>query len=161
MSQNPFGLDHLLPAGAVILKLSIADQLLVRSTIEAEDDWDRFEPSSFLPCVTSTGDDTFLRQLDFLSNNEFIRATYRLLELKTLHIRIYFVPFDLPNVQGRLRIRDEAVMAPARKYLRELLPRAFSWECSGSSLDIPQYLISRDVVAPPFIRSDGHISTYF
>ncbi|GBE90165.1 hypothetical protein SCP_1900140 [Sparassis crispa] len=39
----------------------------------------------------------------------------------TLYIRIYLIPYDLENVKGKLRMRDEAVLVQARRYMRSLL----------------------------------------
>jgi len=38
-------------------------------------------------------------------------------------LRIYFIPYDLPNVQGKLRVRKENVLNPAKRYMRNLVPR--------------------------------------
>ncbi|KAG6864745.1 hypothetical protein C0991_007420 [Blastosporella zonata] len=37
-------------------------------------------------------------------------------------LRIYLIPYDLPNVQGKLRIRKKDILGPARRSLRRLFP---------------------------------------
>ncbi|PPQ63287.1 hypothetical protein CVT24_006812 [Panaeolus cyanescens] len=50
-------------------------------------------------------------------------------------VRIYIIPYDLSNVQGRLRTRKEAIVSPARKYLQRLLTKISqnieSWNGNG------------------------------
>ncbi|KAF8205525.1 P-loop containing nucleoside triphosphate hydrolase protein [Mycena galopus ATCC 62051] len=41
----------------------------------------------------------------------------------TLLIRTYLIPYDLPGVQGRLRVRRDEIVAPARRCLAGLLPK--------------------------------------
>jgi len=98
-------------------------------------------------------DDLLLRELDFLITHLFISCTCRLNRLgNVLHVRIYLIPYDLANVQGKLRIRDEAaILSPARRYLKVLLQRIIqddtSWEGDEASsskslkLFLPQEIV--------------------
>jgi hypothetical protein len=121
-SGNPYALDNLLPAGTI--QISVAPHEFCGHA-HAEDGWHFFESHNLLPHLTSAGDDSFVRQLDFLVSHRFVSATCRLTDSReTLIVRIYITPFDLPNVQGKLRVRDEVrVVAPARRYMKVLLPR--------------------------------------
>jgi hypothetical protein len=38
-------------------------------------------------------------------------------------LRIYLIPYDLPNVQGKLRVRKSSILNPAKRYMRTLLSR--------------------------------------
>ncbi|KAJ8456942.1 hypothetical protein ONZ45_g18517 [Pleurotus djamor] len=38
-----------------------------------------------------------------------------------LTVRVYLVPYDLPNVKGTLQMRPTNILAPARRYLKSLL----------------------------------------
>jgi hypothetical protein len=137
-AKNPFALMNLLPAGIVLVTLSILEDR--KFILTAEDGWEEFDTPCFLSRVICPEDDALIRELDFLVNQKFIVATCRLRPVKEksmLFIRIYMIPFDLANVQGRLRVRDEAIMVPARKYLKVLLPRIIQdhshWDARGSS----------------------------
>ncbi|PFH51695.1 hypothetical protein AMATHDRAFT_142017 [Amanita thiersii Skay4041] len=69
------------------------------------------------------GDDELCRDLDFLIKHQFVSATYRFDGQQTIVVRIYIIPYDLPNVQGRLRVRRETVLSPARRCMSPLLSR--------------------------------------
>lgn len=99
-------------------------------------------------------DDLLLRELDFLITHLFISCTCRLNRLgNVLNVRVYLIPHDLANVQGRLRIRDEAtILAPARRYLKVLLQRIVQddtlWEGDeASSSKSPKPFLSQDIVS--------------
>jgi hypothetical protein len=103
--------------------------------------------------LVSLEDDSLLRELDFLIKHLFIYCTCRLSRLKNvLFIRVYIIPHDLSNVQGSLRVRDEAtILAPARRYLKVLLQRIVQddtlWEGDGVSLShVSRPFISQDIV---------------
>lgn len=120
--ENPYALANLLPAGTIQICVATHE---ICSHAHAEDGWHFFEGRSLLDHLTSSEDDSFVQQLIFLVENRFISATCQLTpSRKTLHVRIYIIPYDLANVQGKLRVRDEVkVVAPARRYLKVLLPR--------------------------------------
>ncbi len=109
--------------------------------------------------VNAVEDTSVFRLLNFLVEHRFISATCRIGNKAdydgsvNLYIRIYLIPYDLPNVEGRLRRRDGvSVLTPARKYLRALLLRLqrdpASWEGHAkgpfSPLDLP--LIPEEIV---------------
>jgi hypothetical protein len=108
--------------------------------------------------LVSPEDDSLLRELDFLINHLFISCTCRLGRLgNVLHVRVYLIPHDLANVQGRLRVRDEAtVLAPARRYLKVLLQRIVQddtlWEGDDAfSSCPPKPFIPQDIVRDNYI----------
>jgi hypothetical protein len=147
---NPYALANLLPAGTI--QVSIAPHELCGHA-HAEDGWHFFESHNLLPHLTTAEDDSFVRQLDFLVSHRFVSATCRLtLSRETLIVRIYVIPFDLANVQGKLRVRDEVrVIAPARRYMKELLPRILQdgrlWEGAEEVVVMgPRRFLAHDIV---------------
>ncbi|KAI6045621.1 hypothetical protein EDC04DRAFT_2634069 [Pisolithus marmoratus] len=66
--------------------------------------------------------DPLLLGLWFLADNLFLRATCKFDRSgQVLFIRIYLIPHDLPNVQGRLRCRSAPVIREGRRYLHSTL----------------------------------------
>ena len=161
-SFNPFALINLFSAGVVCVTLTILKGYKTRAV--AEDGWEIFDAPVLLPSVTSTEDDAFLRQLDFLVNHKFVFATCRLGTSSTLYIRVYLIPFDLSNVQGRLRTRDELVMTPARKYLRVLLPRIVQDMVLWDARDLPpspvKYLLPQNLVLFFVLTGIAHVNLF-
>jgi hypothetical protein len=135
-SLNPLAFSNLLPAGTLQIPL-LSDRFC--SHTHAEDGWHPFTPSM----VNAAGADheSSLPEidLDFLVKHRFVCATcQRSSDGTSLVIRIYLIPHDLANFEGKLRNRDEIqVMTPARKYLKALLPRiiqdALAWNGHSSA----------------------------
>ncbi|KAK7694076.1 hypothetical protein QCA50_003652 [Cerrena zonata] len=114
-------LRKFLPAGTV--SFSVQQEM---STHRHESEHWHYLPS-FHELSTIIQDELLLEVLTFLSNHNFIRITCRLgcgpWESRIV-LRVYLIPYDLSNVQGKLRTRDEtAILVPAREYLQVLLPR--------------------------------------
>lgn len=136
-SADPYSLLKLLPAGTIHLPLS--QPAFTCDHYHTEDGWHAFRGQALLQYVASIEHDSILRELDFLMKHSFISCTCRLGKLgDVLHVRIYIIPHDLLNVQGRLRVRDETtVLAPARRYLSVLLPKiiqdASCWKGTSDS----------------------------
>lgn len=126
LSHSPLALSNLLPAGTIDLLLSSNDSMLPSECPcdhrHADDGWHILHIQMLLRRLATLEDDSLLRELEFLVKHLFISCTCRLGPLgDILHVRIYVIPYDLANMQGRLRMRDEAtVLAPARRYLRRL-----------------------------------------
>ncbi|KIL67165.1 hypothetical protein M378DRAFT_191789 [Amanita muscaria Koide BX008] len=126
-NDSPFDLKNLIPVGVVNIDVldedgETAAALCVHT--HAEDDWHAFHGSALLTHLTSMADDSFCKELDFLIQHHFVSATYRFDDnRRSIIVRIYLIPYDLPNVQGRLRLRKEAISSPARRHLSALLPR--------------------------------------
>ncbi|KAI0306693.1 P-loop containing nucleoside triphosphate hydrolase protein [Multifurca ochricompacta] len=64
--------------------------------------------------------ETLYRHLDFLIEHKFFAVQCKIGDSgAALILRVYIIPYDLPGVQGKLRVRDEAsVLKPARVCLR-------------------------------------------
>lgn len=122
ITDSPFALRKLLAAGTIHLQLNTLSQHQVCAHSHAEDDWHILQPSRLLTHIKEEVELTLCRELDFLIHHEFLLATYREFN-DMMSIRIYIVPYDLANVQGRLRNRKEAIVSPARRYFQRLLPR--------------------------------------
>ena len=119
-------LRNLFPIGVLKINVVVEDQTIFTALCghsHAEDNWHAFNGSALLSHLTNLEDDGFCRELDFLIKHDFIFATCRLNRKQTLIVRVYLIPYDLPNVQGRLRLRREAILSVARRYLSTLLPR--------------------------------------
>lgn len=135
--STSYALANLLPAGTIHLPVSPHEFSCDHH--HCEDGWHNFRGQSMLQRLVTPEDDSFMRELDFLIDHLFISCTCRLgRQGNVLHIRIYLTPHDLKNVQGRLRVRDEAtVLAPARRFLKVLLPRIVQddtlWEGGDTS----------------------------
>ncbi|KAL4067811.1 P-loop containing nucleoside triphosphate hydrolase protein [Scleroderma citrinum] len=95
--------------------------------------------------------DTLLRDLAFLSENLFLHTTCRLDSRgQVLFIRVYMIPVDLPNVQGRLHCRSEAIMKEGRRYLHSILPlvsqNPLLWNAECHGLTSPdEYFLPRNI----------------
>ncbi|KAK7467638.1 hypothetical protein VKT23_004692 [Stygiomarasmius scandens] len=66
----------------------------------------------------------FPQAISFLLRNHFISTTFLSYTPNLLFCRVYIIPYDLPNCQGRLsyRARSENVLAASQTYLLRLLP---------------------------------------
>lgn len=155
-SLNSLAINKLLPAGTIDLLLSPSDTSCDHR--HAEDGWHALCSQTMLHYLAVPEDDSLLHELGFLMKHSFVSCTCRLGTLgDILHVRVYVIPYDLPNVQGRLRIRDEAtILAPARRYLKVLFQRIMQdhnlWEGGDASLSHGQRpFICQDIV------SDLHI----
>ena len=125
---SPYSLENLLSVGCVSVKLAIEPQHLICDHKHAEDGWHYFNAHSVIPHLSDSEDISFCRQIEFLVKHRFIMATYRATYDAIMALRIYLIPYDLSNVQGKLRVRGESVLAPAKRYLRQLLPRIINNE---------------------------------
>ena len=120
---SPYSLGNLLSVGTVIIKLPIEQQHMMCGHAHAEDGWHYFNAHAIIPYLSESEDISFCRRLEFLVKHRFIMATYRASYDAAMTLRIYLIPYDLSNVKGKLRVRGESVLAPAKRYLRQLLPR--------------------------------------
>ena len=161
--SSPFALSNLIPVGVLNINVVTSSALegdagaiaaMLCGHSHADDGWHAFNGSALLSHLASMADDSFCRDLDFLIKHQFVAATCRFDDSnynndnQTLIIRIYLIPYDLPNVQGRLRTRKEPVLAPARRYLSALLSRIrccfHDW--NGQSCNACQPLLDSDKV---------------
>lgn len=128
-NESPYSLKNLLPVGCVFVKLGIEPQHLICDHTHAQDGWHNFNAHAVVPHLSDPEDVSFCRQIEFLVKHRFIGATYRATHATAaVALRIYLIPYDLANVQGKLRVRMENVLAPGKRYLRQLLPRIFNNE---------------------------------
>ena len=132
---TPYSLGNLLPVGCVFVNLGIEPQHLICDHTHAQDGWHNFNAHSIIPHLSDQEDISFCRQIEFLVKHQFIVATYRATHDATMALRIYLIPYDLPNVQGKLRMRGENILAPAKRYLRQLLPRIITNEEMWNGLE--------------------------
>ncbi|KAF6763738.1 SNF2 family N-terminal domain-containing protein [Ephemerocybe angulata] len=116
-AQGPYALTHLLKAGT----LTIQHHGAYCEHQHASDGWHAFSSAAaFLPLRSMTHVD-LCKQLEFLAKHKFIAVTYTVMEGCRLVFRVYLMPYDLAGAGGALRLRQESVLAPARKYLRGIL----------------------------------------
>lgn len=152
---GPFSVQKLLPAGTLSLPISQTELVNVCDHSHGPEDWHTFLGEALLPHLTDRESETLCRHLDFLAEHKFLSVQCKFGESGTaLILRVYIIPYDLPGVQGKLRVRDEAsVSKPARLCLRNVMSRiiqdkslwnAHDLEPSSSS---PRYLYNSDTVA--------------
>lgn len=120
-NAGPYALQHFLPAGA----LSLALKVDVHACRYHGSGWHLYAGLGETMGLVKAEDESLMRMLDFLVVHQFIAVTCRVegwSYSSVLHLRVYLIPYDLANVEGKLRRRDEAtVLNPARNYLRQLL----------------------------------------
>lgn len=120
--DGPFALVNFLPAGCLIFPSHPTSIVGCEKTHRNQ--WHSWPGRDIIHALLPPEDDRLLRSVDFLIFHNFIAATCQISSDRKLYIRVYLIPFDLPNVEGRLRRRDEVtVLKPARNYLRTLLFR--------------------------------------
>jgi hypothetical protein len=152
-----YSLENLLAAGTVVVNLNPDVQESVCNHTHAEDGWHPFQNNLFKGHLT-VEDASVCREIEFLVQHRFISVTYRLGSLTRVFLRIYIIPFDLANVQGKLRVRKEVILGPARRYLKTLLPKivqaADNWNGDGFPGHYPSLILSAKV-ASYFPREKG------
>ncbi|KAI0256567.1 P-loop containing nucleoside triphosphate hydrolase protein [Lactifluus subvellereus] len=150
---GPFSVQKLLPAGTLSLPISQTELVNVCDHSHGSEGWHMFlGGEALLPHLTDRESETLCRHLDFLVEHKFLSVQSKVGDSGTaLILRVYIIPYDLPGVQGKLRVRDEAsVSKPARLCLRNVMSRiiqdkslwnAHDLEPSSSS---PRYLFNSD-----------------
>lgn len=130
-----WNLSNLFPAGTVHIEIVPNEKL---PWCEADSDgWFRYHCHH--GCIKSRWnlkipeDDSFCKGLDFLVQNNFISITYYVPSGgSSLFLRIYLIPFDLPGAGGKLRMRKDNILLPAKRYLSGLFLRIsqnpYCWE---------------------------------
>ncbi|KAI9508447.1 P-loop containing nucleoside triphosphate hydrolase protein [Russula earlei] len=124
-SHGPFAVQNLLPAGTLSLPIPQTNLKHICDHSHSAEGWHFFDGEALLPLLTDQESEILCRHLDFLVEHEFLIVQCKVGDSGTvLILRVYIVPYDLPGVQGRLRIRDEASeLKPARLCLRNVMPR--------------------------------------
>ncbi|THV03958.1 hypothetical protein K435DRAFT_714928 [Dendrothele bispora CBS 962.96] len=144
-NSDVFSLSKLIPAGTVEIHLH-PDSLQPYFASVAEDGWHHidvpvFENFRFV-------DEVFLQTIPFLLRNHFISTTFFSYTPTILITRIYIIPYDLPNCQGRLsyRARSREVLLASQTYMLQLLPLISqvlgNWHGSGLIQDTISFLDS-------------------
>ena len=157
--ETPYSLGNLLAAGTIVLNLDSDVQEFICNHTHAEDNWHPFQHNVFKDRL-AVNDASVCREIEFLVQHRFISVTYRLGPLPRIFLRIYIVPFDLTNVQGKLRVRKEIILGPARRYFRRLLPKITQDHDNWNGDGLPGYYPTLIPVAkvnsyfPP--REDAH-----
>lgn len=141
----PYSLGNLLAAGTLVVNLDSDIQEFICNHVHAEDGWHPFQ-HNVLKDHLAIDDASLCKEIKFLTEHRFVSVTYRAASLRRVFMRIYFIPFDLANVQGKLRVRKEIILGPARRYLRALLPKitqdSDSWNGNDLSSHCPTLIPS-------------------
>ncbi|KAF9532907.1 SNF2 family N-terminal domain-containing protein [Crepidotus variabilis] len=122
-STDPYALSNLLQAGTVTLHVSNDVKDIVCNHSHVDDGWHGLDVQALIPHLLDSNDVAFCQELDFLMKQRFLAITYSSKEGNQIILRIYFIPYDLPNVQGKLRVRKDNILNPAKRYLRNLMPK--------------------------------------
>ena len=123
-AARPFAVRNLLPAGTLSLPIAQTDLANICDHTHTNEDWHTFPGKALLPYLTDQENETLCRQLDFLVEHKFLIIQCKVGDSgAALILRVYIVPYDLPGVQGQLRVRDETSdLKPARLCLRNVMP---------------------------------------
>ncbi|KAF8077645.1 hypothetical protein FPV67DRAFT_1462505 [Lyophyllum atratum] len=144
-ASSPYALNKLVPAGTLTFQLDQDQEGVACNHAHVGDGWHPFEGRLFDQRLLT--DNALCREMDFLIKHRFIAATYRL-GASAAVLRVYIIPYDLENIQGRLRIRKEVILAPARRCMRNLLPKVIqsqaSWDLGAPPIDLSTTLVPRD-----------------
>ncbi|KAF8447641.1 P-loop containing nucleoside triphosphate hydrolase protein [Boletus edulis BED1] len=98
--------------------------------------------------------DTLFRELAFLTEHLFLRATCTIgASGRTIFIRLYLIPNDLPNVHGRLHRRSETVVKEAQRHMHNIVPLIERnhglWDADEACLDAPhEYFLPSHIDNP-------------
>jgi hypothetical protein len=122
-SVSPYALPNLLQAGTITLPVPADIRHTICDHKRAEDDWHYFDASGMISRFNDPQDTILCRELDFLVKQSFLSVTYRCADDGRMVLRIYLIPYDLPDVQGKLRVRKSNILNTAKRYMRTLLSR--------------------------------------
>lgn len=154
-----FAVQNLLPAGTLSLPISRTELGNTCDHSHSAEGWHTFLGKFLLPYLTDQENETLCRHLDFLVDHRFLVIHCKIGDSGiALILRLYLVPYDLPGVQGRLRVRNEASeLKPARLCLRNVMPRIVQDKSLWDSHDLdassssPRYFLNSDaVIVLPF-----------
>lgn len=132
-----FSLNNLLPAGTITVTVHDGESPCPGARDSHE--WHSLPVQK----LTTHAEDTLFRQLAFLTQHLFLRATCRLgASGRVVFIRVYLIPDDLPNVCGQLHNRPGAVVKKAHRYMHGIVPlieqHGGLWDADETSLDDPR-----------------------
>lgn len=116
-TADPFSLSNLLPAGTITVTVHDGESSCPSASNNCV--WHSLPVRS----LSTHPVDTLFGELAFLTKHQFLRATCRLgSSARTLFVRIYLIPNDLPNVCGRLHRRPDTVVKEAQRYMHNIVP---------------------------------------
>ncbi|KAG9318758.1 P-loop containing nucleoside triphosphate hydrolase protein [Chiua virens] len=135
---DPFSLNNLFPAGTITVTVHDGESPCPTSTYNSGTWY-----SIPVRTLSTHPEDTLFRELFFLTEHLFLRATCRLgASGRIILIRVYLIPNDLPNVRGRLHCRPETVVKEARRHLYNIVPLIEQnkdlWDADEAGLNSPQ-----------------------
>lgn len=147
-SHDPYNLDNFLPAGLIVLKSLKPNNLLCDHT-HATDGWHRYSGD----ITTNSDERDICSQLTFLTQHQFLAVTWcASAELSYIHLRIYIIPYDLPNVKGVLQRsrRGSALLKRAVSYMKAVVPRIVAdgraWGGSTETMNFDNFFVGPDLV---------------
>lgn len=121
---SPYALSKLLQAGTLALHVSSGVKDQICDHTHAEDGWHVFNAQALVPHLLDSTDAAFCHELDFLIKQRFVSITYSSVNSgQLILLRLYLIPYDLSDVQGKLHVRKETILNPAKRYMRTLLPK--------------------------------------
>ncbi|KAJ7766642.1 P-loop containing nucleoside triphosphate hydrolase protein [Mycena metata] len=131
---SPWALENFLAYGTLSVRLDTDGFAHLHHELpvspRAEDDWYLFT-SEIRKHLPSQEDHAVIMELEFLVAQRFISVSFLLVDDNVI-FRIYLIPYDLPRVQGQLRVRKDEILTPARRLLKGLLLKISrsleSWE---------------------------------
>jgi hypothetical protein len=138
-TADAFSLSNLLPAGTITV--TVHNGASPCPSASNYRDWD----SLTVRGLSTHPVDSLFRELAFLTEHLFLRATCRLgTSGRMIFIRVYLIPHDLPNVHGRLHRRSEikTVVKKAQRHMHNIVPlieRNYGlWNADEACLNAPQ-----------------------
>ncbi|KAF8559866.1 hypothetical protein OG21DRAFT_1402064 [Imleria badia] len=136
-TADAFSLSNLLPAGTITV--TVHDDESPCPSASSSRDWHALPIRS----LSTHPVDTLFRELAFLTQHHFLRATCRLgISGRIIFIRVYLIPNDLPNVHGKLHRRPKTVVKKAQRHMHNIVPLIERndglWDADEASLNVSQ-----------------------
>ena len=121
LSSDVLALSNLLPAGTLSFALIETWNGSLHSLSES---WCELPGQDLVnSCLSRDTDLELLDAVYRLIEGYFICVTCRVAHSSLLLLRIYLIPYDLPNVNGALHTRPEASLSQGRKLMKRVLTR--------------------------------------
>lgn len=136
-TTDVFSLSNLLPAGAITVTVHDGGSPCPSACNSRE--WHSLP----VPKLSIHPEDTLFRQLAFLTQHLFLRATCKFgTSGRIIFIRLYLIPNDLPHVCGRLHNRTQTVVKEAQRHMHNIVPLIEQndglWDGDEACLNAPQ-----------------------
>ena len=157
-TAGPFAIQNLLPAGTLALPISQPDLKNLCDHTHSAEGWHAFPGKALSPWLTDQ--ELLCSHLCWLVEHRFLMVQCKLGDSRTaLVLRVYLIPYDLPGVQGKLRLRNESSdLKPARLCLQDVLPQIVQERCLWDAHDLdpspnsPHYFLDSKMVVIPSFR---------